>query len=104
MCNITLDFYNNHIIELAGKQPHKFKQCLDDIFSDKNSSEDFVLKNIFLYFFELMGIAEKDALEYLCSYIAKNHDEKKLLTVFDDDIKISFEKTVFFSSDKASIA
>jgi hypothetical protein len=95
---------SNCKIELADNQPHKFKECLDDIFNDKSSNEEFVIKNIFLYFFELMGIAEKDALEYLCSYITKNHDEKKLLKIFDDDIKISFEKLVFFNSDKKSLA
>ena len=77
---------------------------MDDIFVDKHSNEEFIVKNIFLYFFELMGVAEKDALEYLCSYIAKNHDENKLLSIFNDDIKISFEKTVFFNSDKKSLA
>ena len=52
-----------------------------------------MIKTVFLYYFELMGIAEKDSLEYMCQFIAKNTDEKKLHTLFEDDVfEISFDK------------
>jgi len=39
---------------------------------------------MFLYFLELMGLAEKDSLEFLCNFISKNKDDKKLLSLFND--------------------
>jgi hypothetical protein len=80
------------------------KELIDQIFTNPNTSEEFVTKTLFLYYFELMGIAEKDSLEYMCSFIAKNSDEKKLHSLFEDDVfEISFDKLVFFSHDKKSL-
>ena len=62
-----------------------------------------VHKTVFLYFIELMGIEEQDTLNYLCTFIAKNHDEKKITKTFDDSMTIQFDKLVFFSQDKKSL-
>lgn len=76
---------------------------IDEIFANKNSNEEFIVRTVFLYFFELMGIQDKDSLEYLCSFLAKNSESKKILSIFEDDIGISFDKLVFFSQEKKAI-
>jgi hypothetical protein len=60
---------------------------------------------MFLYFLELMGLAGEDSLDYLCNFIAKNDESKKLLTLFSEDEKldISFDKLVFFSQEKKAV-
>jgi hypothetical protein len=60
---------------------------------------------MFLYFLELMGLAEQESLEYFCNFIAKNDDSKKLLSLFSEDekLEISFDKLVFFSQEKKAI-
>jgi len=53
---------------------------------------------MFLYFLELMGLGDHGDLTWYCQVIAKNGgDEKKLRTLFTDDLQVSFEKLVFFS-------
>ena len=56
---------------------------------------------MFLYFLELMGLGDHGDLTWYCQVIAKNGgDEKKLRTLFTDDLQVSFEKLVFFSQEK----
>lgn len=84
-------------LALAEKQPQKMKELIDKIFTNTSTTEDIIVKTLFLYFFELMGIQEKESLEYMCKFIARNTEEKKLHSLFDDDaFEISFEKLVFF--------
>lgn len=54
---------------------------------------------MFLYFLELMGLAEIATLQYDVHFIANNTDEKKLLGLFSQEEKfdVSFEKMIFFS-------
>lgn len=78
---------------------------IDEIFKHKDNSEEFLIKTMFLYFLELMGLAEKEGLEFMCNFIAKNKDESKLLKLFNDEEKldVSFEKLVFFSHEKKAV-
>lgn len=78
-------------------QPMKIKEMIDEIFAHPETSKEFVLKTLFLYFFELMGIADKDLLEYCVSHTAKNSNEKNLIKLFEDKVDISFDKLIFFS-------
>lgn len=82
------------------------KSMVDEIFSNKNSTADFVVRTSLLYFFELMGFKNKDELEYNCKYISKNDDLKKINSLFKDEeleSNISFEKLVFFSHEKKAV-
>jgi len=45
-------------VALADKQPQKIKTIIDEIFTHRDNSEEFVVKTMFLYFLELMGLAE----------------------------------------------
>lgn len=60
---------------------------------------------MFLYFLELMGLAEIATLQYDVHFIANNSDEKKLLGLFNQEEKfeISFEKMIFFSQEKRAL-
>ena len=73
---------------------------LDSIFTDRNTTDEFIVRTVFLYFIELMGISDNDSLEYMISFISKNTEEKKLLSLFEDKPEIAFDKLIFFSSDK----
>lgn len=81
----------------------KIKEIIDEIFTHANSSKEFILKTLFLYFFELMGIADKELLEYCCSHTAKNSNEKNLNKLFEDKVDISFDKLIFFSQEKKAL-
>lgn len=76
---------------------------IDEIFKHEDNSVEFIVKTMFLYFLELMGLAEKSDLEYYCHFIAKNEDETKLNQLFTSSFDVSFDKTVFFSTDKKAI-
>lgn len=39
----------------------------------------------------------------MCTYIAKNGEEKKLNKLFDENFEVSFDKLVFFSQEKKAI-
>jgi hypothetical protein len=54
------------------------KSAIDTLVQGKNSTPEFVIKTMFLYFLELMGFGDQADLSLKCQYIAKNADEKKL--------------------------
>lgn len=81
---------------IVEKQPGKIKTVIDEIFSHRDTSEEFVVKTMFLYFLELMGVSDHATLQYNVQYIARNDDEKRLLQLFDDTPDVSFEKMIFF--------
>jgi hypothetical protein len=58
---------------------------------------------MFLYFLELMGLAEPATLQYSVQFIARNDSEKKLLELFDEKPDVNFDKMIFFSQDKKSV-
>ena len=64
---------------MVEKQPAKIKMVIDEIFSHRDNSEEFMVKTMFLYFLELMGLADPATLQYNVQYIARNAEEKKLL-------------------------
>lgn len=88
---------------MVEKQPAKLKMVIDEIFSHRDSSEEFVVKTMFLYFLELMGLADPTTLQYNVQFIAKNNEEKKLLQLFEAKPEVSFDKMVFFGQDRKSI-
>lgn len=92
-------------LDLANKNPSRIKAVIDKIFKHEQTNEVFIVKTMFLYFLELMGLAEQESLEYFCNFIAKNDDSKKLLSLFskDEKFEISFDKLVFFSQEKKAI-
>lgn len=77
-----------NVIALIEKQPSKLKTVIDDIFKHKDASVEFMVKTMFLYFLELMGLAEKSDLEYYCHFIAKNEDETKLNQLFSASFEV----------------
>lgn len=93
----------NILIELAEKQPTKIKKMIDELFSNEDSTEVDILKSLFFYFFELMGVSDRQNLDFLVTFISKNDDEKKILKLFEDDIEVSFDKLVFFNQSKLSL-
>lgn len=106
--NKVISFYSkfldfNRLIELAEKQPTKIKKMIDELFSNEDSTEIDILKSLFFYFFELMGISDKQNLDFLVTFISKNDDEKKILKLFEDDIEVSFDKLVFFNQSRQSL-
>ena len=74
------------------------------MFNNKKTSDDFILKSLFLYFFEFMGISDKDTLKSYCSHVIKRMTEKDLLKPFNDKLEISLDKLPFFNQDKLAIA
>ena len=83
-------------LALADRQPGKIKTIIDEIFTNKDNTEEFVVKTMFLYFLELMGLAEPATLQYSVQLIARNDNEKKLLELFEEKPEVSFEKMIFF--------
>jgi hypothetical protein len=67
-------------------------------------NEEKFLKVVFLYFFELMGINDTQNLMYMTNFVSKNKEEKKLNELFKDadDMTVSFEKFIFFSTRRNS--
>lgn len=63
------------------------------------SPED-ILKMLFLFCMESMGISDKTILEYNCTFIAKNSDEKKLNKLFEESLDLDESKMIFFSAEK----
>ena len=93
------------MIGLVDKNPGRIKAVIDSIFKHKQTDEIFIVKTMFLYFLELMGLAEQDSLDYFCNFIANNDDTKKLLSLFgqEEKLDISWDKLVFFSQEKKAI-
>jgi hypothetical protein len=70
---------------------------IDDMFSNRKSSEEFIMRSLFLYFFEFMGVSDRETLQTYCNQAIKSQNERFLLKIFDDKFEISFEKLAFFS-------
>jgi len=47
-----------------------------------------------------MGVGDHADLSWFCQMVAKTSDEKKLKAVFADDLRVQFDKMVFFSAEK----
>eukprot|EP00347_Sterkiella_histriomuscorum_P012679 403367644 len=91
---------------LGDKEPTKVKAVIDQIFQHNDNTEEFVVKTMFLYFMELIGISDVTTLQYNATFIAKNDQEKKLLGLFkegEEKFDVSFEKLIFFSSEKRQL-
>jgi hypothetical protein len=87
-------------LALAEKAPQQLKTAVDALVQGEGSTPEFVVKTLFLYFLELMGVSDHADLSWFCQMVAKTTDEKKLKAVFADDFRVQFDKMVFFSSDK----
>jgi hypothetical protein len=46
------------------------------MFNNKDFSDEFIMKSIFLYFFELLGISDKETLQTYSSHVFKDQNEK----------------------------
>jgi hypothetical protein len=91
-------------LALAEKAPQQLKSAIDALIQGGASTPEFVVKTMFLYFLELMGLGDHGDLAWYCQAIAKNGgDEKKLKALFGEDFAVSFEKLVFFSQDKKAL-
>eukprot|EP00347_Sterkiella_histriomuscorum_P011916 403370605 len=91
---------------LGDKEPTKVKAVIDQIFQHNDNTEEFLVKTMFLYFMELIGISDITTLQYNATFIAKNDQEKKLLGLFkegEEKFDVSFEKLIFFSSEKRQL-
>lgn len=80
------------------------KATMDTLIQADGTTPEFVVKTMFLYFFELMGLVDTVDLSWYCQAIAKSGgDEKKIRSLFDEDFAVSFEKLVFFSQEKKAL-
>jgi len=81
------------------------KSAMDSLIQGEASTPEFVVKTMFLYFLELMGLGDSGDLAWYCQVIAKSSaDDKKLKALFTEELAVSFDKLVFFSQDKKAIA